>query len=72
MFAVAVFDRNEDGELLQTFGPLRQRSPHHAIWLAKQLAKEHDGVIAGRANPTRPLAVTARRRGSSSAAMYLT
>ena len=46
LIVVAAFDRNEDGELVPTYGPSQEQSDERAVRLARKLAAEHIGVIA--------------------------
>lgn len=54
LIVVVAFDRGEDGELKEAFGPAEQQSEERAVRTAKGLASKHAGVIAWsrEANPT--------------------
>jgi hypothetical protein len=54
LIVVVAFDRGEDGELLEAFGPAEQQTEERAVRTAKGLATKHAGVIAWsrEANPT--------------------
>lgn len=46
LIVVVAFDRGEDGELLEAFGPAEQQSEERAVRTAKKLTEKHAGVIA--------------------------
>lgn len=46
LIVVVAFDREEDGELTEAFGPAEQQSEERAVRTAKGLASKHAGVIA--------------------------
>lgn len=46
LIVVVAFDRGEDGELTEAFGPAEQQSEERAVRTAKGLASKHAGVIA--------------------------
>jgi hypothetical protein len=46
LIVVVAFDRGEDGELTEAFGPAEQQSEERAVRTAKGLASRHAGVIA--------------------------
>lgn len=46
LIVVVAFDRGEDGELVDAFGPAEQQSEERAVRTARGLALQHVGVIA--------------------------
>ena len=46
LIVVVAFDRGDDGELFEAFGPADQQSEDRAIRTARALAAKHVGVIA--------------------------
>lgn len=46
LIVVVAFDRGDDGELVEAFGPADQQSEDRAVRTAKALAEKHAGVIA--------------------------
>lgn len=54
LIVVVAFDRGEDGDLVEVFGPADQQTEDRAVRIARDLAQKHAGVIAWsrEANPT--------------------